>query len=175
LPGRKGLLPVERRLELPHRLRRVGIDGGEAEPVQLLLLGRRRLLEPLIEVEVHRVQGEPEALDDLSLVEAEGDHAGLELRHDGRAVDRHGEVHEVLGLRVGQDEVHHLGHDRVDRGQREGDEVGHRRVGAVAEMVRDADLARRDEEVLGQHLDRVVADELQPARPELGGRIVGIR
>ncbi|MNC96134.1 hypothetical protein D3C83_134230 [compost metagenome] len=46
-------------------------------------------------------------------------------------------------------------------------------VGDVDELVADADLLHRDEQVFRPHLDLFGVDVDQPARPEFGGGVVG--
>jgi hypothetical protein len=98
----------------------------------------------------------------LRAVDAERGDALLHLGLHWLPVHRGGEgeeVHRVLGRH--RDVL--VGLVDPDLRHREGDQHGHRLVGGVEEAIADAHLLGRDGEVLGAHLDIVVAHEDEPA------------
>ena len=106
-------------------------------------------------------------------VDAQRKSVRIDRRGDCRTIDGDREVDEVVSVRIGQDKIRFLRRCRIDRRQREGDEVGDGVIGAIAEMIGDADLIASDVEVLGEEIDLLIADEVQAAGAERGGRVVG--
>ena len=179
--GREGLLPVEGGLQRPARRqvllpcrgrRRIPRSrpcrAGAARPTCPAAAGRapRWCGADAAPAECRAfaavwVRSRPAANDTL-----------LDLRVDRLAVHDGGEGEEVDRV-VGRHRDELVRAFDVDVGHRKRHQHGDVLVRLVEEAVADADLLGGDREILGHHLDGVVADEDQPAGGELGGGIVG--
>ena len=90
-------------------------------------------------------------------VDAQRKSVRIDRRGDRCTVDGDREVDEVVLARIGQDEIRLLRSCRIDRRQREGDEIGDRVIGVIAEMIGDADF------VASEKVDLLIADEVEAA------------
>ena len=94
----------------------------------------------------------------------------LDIGGDATAVHRGGEGRQQGGIVLGDGEVALVAAGDFRHG--EGDEGGDVAVGPVVEAIADANLPRRDEQVLGAHLDAVSAPEDQTAGAHGGDAVV---
>ncbi len=177
---RKGLLPVIGRLQRParremplHAAAQVVFLGlGEPEPQQFVPFFRRQPVERFVGARQMRCKRQTERPQVLRTIDADRNHALLDLDLGRLAVDAGAEVEKVDGIVGRERDVvvrtvdFHIGHR--ERHQ-------HRDVAGrfVEEAVADPDLLRGDVQILRTHLDIRIAHEDEPAGRQLGGRVVG--
>ena len=118
-----------------------------------------------------RRQRQAEVLEIVGVFDVVRERVLMERRLDRLAIDRRLEPKDVLGL-LGRHRDHEV-RAAGDVGHRERDQRRLVLVAVVAELVADPHLARRDVEVLLQHLHVLAVDEREPARPQRRHRVVG--
>jgi hypothetical protein len=182
LVWREDLLPVIDGLQGPARLKvlfhgaanagSVLLNLGEADVDQRLpfVLGQR--VERVAGRSELWCEGNAEPLQQCGSVDALGEDLLLDLCCyrlticrccEGEKIDRVLRRNGDVRIRAVNRDVRH----------RESDEAGDSPVAVVEEMVGDADLSGRDEQLFRSHLDVRIIDEIEPTCSEFGGRVVG--